>query len=93
MDPNVLIRQVAYSLTLLVRDDDPFTRYSQLEGLTALAQDAINHNDLGGGSLAALTILRRGSMTTMSPPEQSVVLDGEFAYLIPSMNSHVFETP
>ena len=42
-DPNVLIRQVSYSLTLIVRDDDPFTRYAQLEGLTALAQDSLNN--------------------------------------------------
>ena len=89
-DPNVLIRQVSYSLTLIVRDDDPFTRYAQLEGLTALAQDSLNNSDLGGGAIAPLTILRRGALNSSSnPPEQSVVLDGEFAYMIPSMTSHV----
>lgn len=88
-DPNVLIRQVSYSLTLIVTDADPFTRYSELEGLTALAQDSLNNSDLGGGCIAPLTILRRGSLNTSSnPPEQSAVLNGEFAYMIPSMTSH-----
>jgi hypothetical protein len=89
VDPSVVVRQVTFDLTLIVRDEDPFMRFKSLDRLTALAQNAIDGTDLGGGCLPALTLLRRGGYDP-SPvyPEQRVVLRGEFTYLVPNLNGH-----
>ena len=49
----------------------------------------INGSDLGGGCLSPLTRVRRGAFDPAAVyPEQRVVLQGEFTYLIPSPNDH-----
>ena len=88
-DPVVYVRQVSFSLTLVVRDEDPFARYDALDRLSCIAQNVIDGSDLGGGSLPALTKLRRGRYDPRSEhPEQSVDLHGEFSYLIPYFYGH-----
>lgn len=83
-DPVVIVRRVSFLLTLIVRDDDPVLRFHKLDLLSSLAQNAIDGSDLGGGCLAALTKTRWGRFgTTPAYPEQSVVLHGEFTYLVP----------
>lgn len=88
-DPVVLLRQVSYTLTLVVRGDDPLASYGDLDRLTRLAQDVIDGADLGGNVLPPLTVLRRGFYDgDPVRPEQSVTLHGEFAYLVPSFTGH-----
>jgi hypothetical protein len=92
-DPSVVLRQVVFSLTLIVREEASTYGFDQLDRLTCLAQNAIEGSDLGGGSLKTLTRVRSGSYDTEAPyPEQRVVLRGEFAYLIPTPNSHFTST-
>ena len=89
VDPIELVRKVCFTLTILVRDDDPLARYAALDRLTRIAQNAIDGSDLGGGCLPDLTILRDGRFDSSSRfPEQSVILSGEFAYLILSQTGH-----
>ncbi len=87
-DPIVPLRQVFFSLTLVVRGDDPTASYGELDRLTCLAQNAIDGADLGG-NIPPLTRLRRGAYDG-SPvrPEQGVTLLGEFSYLVPSLTGH-----
>jgi hypothetical protein len=89
VDPFVIVRRVAFDLTVIVRDEDPVARFEMLDQLTELVQDAIDGADLGGGCLPALTMLRRGDYDPNPVyPEQRVFLRGEFTYLIPSLNGH-----
>jgi hypothetical protein len=92
-DPSVVLRQVVFSLTLIVREEDSASGFDQLDRLTCLAQNAIEGSDLGGGSLKTLTRVRSGNYDAEAPyPEKRVVLHGEFSYLIPSPNSHFTST-
>ncbi len=89
VDPFQLVRRVTFTLTLVVRDEDPAARFDALDRLTNVAQNAIDGSDLGGTSLPALTLLRRGRFDpTSKHPEQGVILQGEFTFLIPSMTGH-----
>jgi hypothetical protein len=89
VDPVQLVRRVAFLLTLVVRDEDPAARFDALDRLTTVAQNAIDGRDLGGTNLPALTLLRRGRFDPNSqPPEQGVILRGEYTFLIPSMTGH-----
>ena len=89
VDPVQLVRRVTYMLTLVVRDEDPAARFDALDRLTSLAQNAIDGSDLGGACLPALTLLRRGRFDPGSKfPEQAVILQGEFTFLIPSLTGH-----
>ena len=86
VDPTVLVRRVSYLLTVVVRDDDPLSRFGALDRLSCVVQNALDGTDLGGGCLAALTKTRWGNFEAVSAfPEQNVVLHGEFTYLIPTM--------
>jgi hypothetical protein len=89
VDPVALVRRSSFTLTIAVRDEDPVARYEALDRLSNVALNAIDGLDLGGGSLPPLTRLSRGRFDPNSKhPEQSVVLHGEFAYLIPSLTGH-----
>ncbi len=89
VDPVWLVRKVTYTLTLVVRDDDPVARFDALDRLTSLAQNAIDGSGLGGTCLPALTLLRRGRFDPNSKhPEQGVIIHGECAFLIPSLTGH-----
>lgn len=89
VDPTELLRRVFFKLTVVVRDEDPLTRFEQLDELSSLVQDAVDGSDLGGGALPALTTLRRGTYDA-NPihPEQRATLHGEFSYLIQSAQGH-----
>lgn len=89
VDPSVLVRQVTFLLTLVVRAEDPLRRYGVLDRLSSVAQNAIDGTDLGGMCLPSLTKLRRGRFDpTSNYPEQSLVLHGEFTCLVPSPAGH-----
>ncbi|GAC1463651.1 MAG: hypothetical protein NVSMB9_01340 [Isosphaeraceae bacterium] len=91
VDPTVIVRRVSFILTIVNRSDDPLTRYDSLDRLSCIAQNAINGSDLGGGSLRAMTRLRRGRFDRSAEhPEQSVILLGEFTYLVPAVPGHSF---
>jgi hypothetical protein len=88
-DPSVIVRQLAFSLTVVVRDDDPASGFDSLDRLSCIALNAVNGSDLGQGCLPALTRLRRGVFEPDAVyPELRVVLRGELTYLIPSPNGH-----
>ena len=90
VDPTSILRQVGYKLTLLVRDEDPSRRYDALDALSSIAQNVLDGSNLNGGCLPALTKLRAGRYEAgCRSPEQRLVLEGEFSYLIPSYNLHV----
>jgi hypothetical protein len=82
VDPVAILRRVEFSLSLLVRGDDPFGRFDELGQLEAVVQNAIAGSDLGG-CLPGLTRIRRGRYDQRSlQPEQILTLDGEFTYMI-----------
>jgi hypothetical protein len=85
VDPTAILRRVSFSLVLLTRDSDPLVRFELLNRLEAIAHDALEGSNLGGGCLPALTRLWRGRYDQQSlHPEQSVRLDGEFTYILGS---------
>ena len=89
VDPIVIVRQVAYTLAIVVRGEEPAARYGQLDRLSCVVLNAVNSLDLGGACLPALTRIRRGRYEPDSKhPEQRLLLTGEFTYLIPSLNGH-----
>jgi hypothetical protein len=88
-DPTLLVREVAFTITIVVRDEEPSERYEALDRLTCIAQNVIGGSDLGGMVLSPLTRLHRGRLDPDStPPAQGVVLSGEFTYLVPSATGH-----
>jgi hypothetical protein len=89
-DSGSLLRRVAFTLTLVVRQADGTSRFNQLDRLASLAQSVINGSDLGGGCVRALTKIRgaRQDQGTRHP-EQRLVLRGEFSYLIPEAQGAV----
>jgi hypothetical protein len=89
VDPIVIVRQVSYILTLVVRDEDPTEQYEQLDVLSCIVLNSLDGLDLGGACLPALTIIRSGHYEAVTKhPEQRLVLHGEFTYLIPSITGH-----
>ena len=89
VDPIVSVRKVSYTLTLATRDENPQTRFEQLDRLTSIAQNALDGTNLNGGCMPAMTRLRRGRFETKPRhPEQRVILSGEFSYLISTYSNH-----
>lgn len=88
-DPTLLVREVTFTVTIVARDEEPAASYQTLDRLTCVAQNVIGGSDLGGMVLPPLTRLHRGRFDPDStPPEQGVVLSGEFTYLVPSVTGH-----
>lgn len=87
-DPVVVVRRVAFTVTIVARDEDPLERYDTLDRLGCVAQNALDGVDLGGGSLAALSKTLWGRYEpAVNHPEQWVVLHGEFTYLVPGLDA------
>lgn len=88
-DPVEFVRQVSFSLTLIVRDEDVLTRYESLDRLSCLVQNVLDGTNLGGVCIPALTKIRNGRFDPGSKhPEQAMILRGEFSYMIPAFNGH-----
>ena len=88
VDPIVNVRRVSYTLTLLVRGEDGFGRFQQLDRLTSVVQDILDGSDLGG-CLPGLTKLRTGRPDPGARhPEQCLILSGSFTYLIYTQFCH-----
>lgn len=85
-DPIALVRRSTFTITIVVRDDDPGKGFDELERLTALVEDVVDRSDLNGTTLAPLSKIRSGRYIRTSNPEQGVELDGEFTslYQVPS---------
>ena len=73
-------RNVRWQLTLIVRDDDPETREKTLNSLLVTAQNTLDGQSLGGVTIPAWTRLKSGVYQPATPPEQRMVVTGEFAY-------------
>lgn len=84
-------RRVHWTLTLIVRDDDPETRERTLDRLLAVSQNALDGQALGGITIPDWTRLRRGRYGTPSGPEQRMTVTGEFAYWVAGFNSNQTE--
>lgn len=78
------VRYSRFSLTLIVRAEEPWDRLDRLDRLAALAQAVLSGSDLGCGCLPALTRLCDGRFDREpAGPEQRVEIQGRFGYLIP----------
>ncbi|MDB5350784.1 MAG: hypothetical protein JWN86_2031 [Planctomycetota bacterium] len=86
---SLMLRRVSFTLTLVVRCEDPRERFEILDRLTSIVQNAIEGSTLGGGCLAGMTHLRKGRYDPASRhPELRLALDGGFCYTIPSATGH-----
>jgi hypothetical protein len=82
-------RRVAWTLTLIARDDDPELREKALARLLAVAQDALDGVALGPGiTIPGWTRLRKGRYLPAEPPEQRMAVSGEFAYWVEGYAGH-----
>jgi hypothetical protein len=89
VDPIVNVRQVTFTLTLVIRREDADERFHILDRLTSVVQNAIDGMDLSGGCLPTLTKLRRGHYEPRSKhPEQRLTLTGTFSYLVATPAGH-----
>lgn len=89
-DSGSLMRQVGFTLTLVVRQADDAARFEELDRLASLAQSVIDRSDLGGGCVRALTKVRKARHDQgMRHPEQRIVLNGDFSYLVPDARGAV----
>ncbi len=88
-DPTVLVRRVMFAVSVIVREDDPFLRFALLDRLSSVVQNTLDGSNLGGGCLPSLTKTRRGHFQAgVGFPEQSIVIQGEFTYLISTFDGH-----
>jgi hypothetical protein len=89
VDPTVNLRQVSFTLTLLVRHSDSRQRLQMLDRLTSIVQNTIDGTDLDGGCLPNLTKLIRGRYEANSKhPDQHVTLTGCFSYFVYTNSGH-----
>ena len=83
VDPIIAVRRVEFMIRLVIRVEDGTAPFDQLDHLAALVQAKVDHSDLNGQCLPALTKIRAGRYQPSSQyPEWSVELDGEFTLLI-----------
>lgn len=88
-DSIVVVRRVVFAVSVIVREDDPFTRFDLLDRLSSVVQNTLDGSNLGGGCLPPLTKTRRGQFSAgVGFPEQSIVIHGEFTYLISTFDGH-----
>jgi hypothetical protein len=86
---SLMLRRVSFTLTLVVRSEDPRERFEILDRLTSIVQNAIEGSTLGGGCLAGMTHLRKGRYDPASRhPELRLSIDGGFGYTISSATGH-----
>ena len=84
-----VLRRVTYSLTLVVRAQDPRDRFEILDRLSGVVQDALGNASLAGFCLGAMSRLGHGRYDPGSrAPDLRLVLDGEFGYAIASADGH-----
>ena len=83
------VRIASYSLTLVVRDEDPQARYERIDRLSNVAQNAVEGTDLNGGCTPTLTRFKVGEFDPKSPhPELRLCIAGEFSYVVAPVNTH-----
>ncbi len=78
-----VVRHVTYTLTLMVRGENGWTRFAWLDQLSALTHNALDGSDVGSLGLPATNQLRQGRFDPRAnPPEGRIVLAGSFSYPI-----------
>ena len=86
---SLMLRRVSFTLTLVVRDEDPRQRFETLDRLLSIAQNAIDGSPLGGFCLSSLTHLRKGRYDPGSRhPELRLNVEGGFGYTVSSSTAH-----
>ena len=85
-DPIALVRLANFTLTIVIRDEDPISGFDELDRLTSLVEEALDYSDLNGSAMGSLTKVRSAKYLPASFPEQSVELDGEFTSLFQNSN-------
>ncbi len=82
-EPRTRVRHVSYRLSLVVRHENPYVRFLNLDRLACVVQNLLDSSDLGGMCLASLTRLSNGRQDSEAvSPEGLAVLSGEFAYVV-----------
>lgn len=76
-------RRLNFTLTFLVRDEDPVARTEKLDYLYTVATNALVGQQFAGICLPVRTAIGKGTYTTTKPPERSLVCQGSCAYLVP----------
>lgn len=75
------IRSVGFSITLVVREEEPRRRHQSLSVLCAKVQNAIDGKSLASKTFPAMTQLNTGIyQPNPNHPEQRLVLSGTFTY-------------
>ena len=82
-------RTVRWQLTLMVREDDPELRERSLDRLLNVCQVTLDGQSLAGGlTIPDWTRLRKGAYQKAEPPQQAMVVTGEFAYWVEGFAGH-----
>lgn len=81
-------RRARWTLTIIVREEDPETRERLLDQLLTTSQNALDGQTLGGITIPDWTRLRRGRYEPPVDVEQRMVVTGEFAYWIQGFNQN-----
>jgi hypothetical protein len=85
-----VIRHVTYSLQLAVRCCDAAERYCILAKLGAVAQNALDRDDLGGRVISSISRLSKGRFELASSALIGLVtLTGEFGYFVEDVTARV----
>jgi hypothetical protein len=84
----VLTRKVGWTLTLMVRRQDPEARDRELTRLLSVAQNAVDGQSVGGLTLPAWTRLKSGRYEKARPPERRLISSGTFAYQVDGYPNH-----
>ena len=80
-DEGDFIRTCTFSITLIVRMEEPDARQDWLDYLSDRACNALDGKSLADITFAPLTAVQRGQYAaTPQHPEQRAVLTGQFAY-------------
>jgi hypothetical protein len=83
VDPLLYLRRVEFVIALVVLSQDGSPQFDQLDFLAGLVQNAVDGSILDGSCLPPLTKIRAGRYGQGTRyPEQSVELEGQFAFLI-----------
>jgi len=80
-DEGDFIRTCNFTITLIVRMEEPDQRQDWLDYLSDRVSNALNGESLAGITFGPLTLVQRGQYSpTPQHPEQRATLTGQFAY-------------
>jgi len=88
VDPIEIVRRVQYRVEIDVREEDPPTRVKLLDRLGNTVRKTLNGQCFASLTLPGLTLVRRDTLGPPRHPNQTLTLNGEFAYLISGYGGH-----